>query len=75
MNKITLTVISILIFFSTNSISAERDCTNPKGFHQKLMCKKSDTNSVSSEKIKFFKTPEFLKKINKWSEENKTILK
>ncbi|MDA9084698.1 hypothetical protein N9J95_00685 [Candidatus Pelagibacter sp.] len=80
MNKIFVIVISALILFTTNLISAERDCTNPKGFHEKLMCKNFDSDSVdadsgSTKKKKFFKTPEILKKLNKWSEENKTIIK
>ena len=68
-----------LLLFSTNSISAERDCTNPASFHEKLMCKdfnsESTNNDTGSVKKKIFKTPDFLKKLNKWSEENKTIIK
>ena len=48
-----------LLLFSTNSISAERDCTNPASFHEKLMCKdfnsESTNNDTGSVKKKFLK--------------------
>ena len=34
------------------AISAERDCSNPKGFHNKLMCKKLGTASTNDDSEK-----------------------
>ena len=34
--------ISVIVFFTitfNNPVKAERDCSNPKGFHEKMMCK------------------------------------
>jgi hypothetical protein len=39
MNKILVIIISSVFFISTIAVSEERDCSDPKGFHQKLMCK------------------------------------
>jgi len=40
MNKIICTSIIVLFSLISISVAAERDCSDPKGFHQKLMCKK-----------------------------------
>ena len=46
---ILLTVISL--FTTSPYISAEaRDCSNPKGFHEKLMCKKFKLNMPTFKK-------------------------
>jgi len=39
MKKLALMILIFGISLSGVSISAEPDCTDPKGFHQKLMCK------------------------------------
>jgi len=51
-------ILTITLFTSifNNSAIAETDCSNPKGFHQKMMCKykgqSSDSNTVDSNKPK-----------------------
>jgi|TARA_B110000438_G_C15819888_1_gene653882 hypothetical protein len=40
MIKIVRTSLIVLFSLTSISVAAERDCSNPKGFHQKLMCKK-----------------------------------
>jgi len=40
MIKIITTSLIVLFSLTNISIAAERDCSNPQGFHQKLMCKK-----------------------------------
>ena len=49
MKKIILLVTSSIFLVATISISAERDCSNPKGFHQKLMCKELMENNSNGE--------------------------
>ena len=53
-------IIVTMMFFSLGSISisAERDCSNPKGFHNKLMCNKighktTDNSDSEGSKKKF----------------------
>ena len=52
-----LLILVIMSFFASSSytVAKERDCSNPKKFHQKLMCKKlmsfgnSETSTTTSE--------------------------
>ena len=43
--KLILVIATISVFTSVPySVSEARDCSNPKGFHEKLMCKKFLSN-------------------------------
>ena len=75
MKKIILIVTSSLFLMSNISISAETDCSNPKGFHQKLVCKnfKSNPDNENAGKKKgFFKNP--FKKLNDVNTKTKKTL-
>jgi hypothetical protein len=75
LKKMIMLVTIITFSLGSIAISAERDCSNPKGFHNKLMCKQFNTASTDddSEKkeggglLKFF--PKSLKEFN----EKKTL--
>tara|TARA_B110001454_G_C12395154_1_gene298484 strand:- start:61 stop:306 length:246 start_codon:yes stop_codon:yes gene_type:complete len=49
MKKITLKIIIVLFsLLNFNIAYAETDCSNPKGFHQKLVCKAKGFDMKSS---------------------------
>ena len=53
--KIILLLAIVSVFTSTPYNAAEaRDCSNPKGFHQKLMCKfaADSDDSVTTKEVK-----------------------
>tara|TARA_B110000003_G_C16521757_1_gene485318 strand:- start:211 stop:480 length:270 start_codon:yes stop_codon:yes gene_type:complete len=50
MNKIIVTAL-ILMFSFTNISFAATDCENPKGFHQKMVCKKLFKNKLKMPKL------------------------
>ena len=48
--KIILLLTTISLFTSVPYVVAEaRDCSNPKGFHEKMMCKLSGSSSTAAE--------------------------
>ncbi len=48
--KIIILLASISIFTSVPyNVAESRDCSNPKGFHEKMMCKLLPGDSVSSD--------------------------
>ena len=63
-----------MIFFSLGSISisAERDCSNPKGFHNKLMCKKLMQKTIDTDNTEDETKNGFLKIIPKFLREAPT---
>ena len=49
--KITILLVTIPLLSSISFSSADaRDCSNPKGFHAKMMCTLSGSSSTSGEK-------------------------
>ena len=48
--KMIMFVVSISLFTYTNAEA--RDCSNPKGFHEKLMCKLSGMRDTGEKKLK-----------------------
>ena len=48
--KMIMFVVSISLFTYTNAEA--RDCSNPKGFHAKLMCKLSGVDNAGEKKSK-----------------------
>ena len=48
--KMIMFVVSISLFTYTNAEA--RDCSNPKGFHEKLMCKLSGVGNADEKKSK-----------------------
>ena len=46
-----LVTIMIMTSVSYNSANAERDCSNPKGFHQKMACKIQGASSSSESSL------------------------
>ena len=48
--KMIMFVVSISLFTYTNAEA--RDCSNPKGFHEKLMCKLSGVGNAGEKKSK-----------------------
>ena len=76
MKKIITLIIIGFFSYTAMAISAERDCTNPKKMSEKLLCKVSNIkNKKDGSKEPLFKTPKILQKLNKWSAENKTLIK
>ena len=77
MKKLYILTITTILALTSNSISAERDCANPKGFHDKLMCKqlinfgKQEVGNTENKKSGIFKKiGDWQKKMNK----NKTLV-
>ena len=71
MNHIKIILLSTIISFTLTSYNSAyaRDCTNPKGFHQKMVCKmQGDTvktnNEVKQEGAFSSKLKKFLGKKN-----------
>ena len=76
MKKIITLIILGFFSYTSIAISAEPDCSNPKKISEKLLCKVSSMKkSKDGSKKPFFKTPKILQKLNKWSAENKTLIK
>ena len=48
--RIITLLITIPLLSSITYSSAMADCSNPKGFHEKMMCKLSSSSSTSGEK-------------------------
>ena len=76
LNKIFfLVTIMIMTSVSYNSANAERDCSNPKGFHQKMACKiqgasSSSESSLDEPKKERGAIGNFFKKIKNFGGEN-----
>ena len=78
-NKIIIIILALFSYTGV-AISAERDCTNPKKMSEKLLCKVSNINvkggnNDGQKREPLFKTPKIIQKLNKWSAENKTLIK
>ncbi len=68
-------LISVIVFFTitfNNPVKAERDCSNPKGFHEKMMCKYQNKGegTTSTESSKPKKGWGWLKKIREFGGKN-----
>ena len=76
--KMIMFVVSISLLTYANAEA--RDCSNPKGFHEKMMCKMSGQgNMISSEttktkKVKKAKKERKKSKFDEFNENNKTLV-
>ena len=79
--KIIILLISISFLTTVPTSAKARDCSDPKGFHEKMMCKISagKDNVVSSEttktkKVKKAKKERKKSKFDEFNENNKTLV-
>ena len=74
--KIILLFTIISFFSSLASKAAARDCSNPKGFHEKLMCSmsgSSDKSTFKTKEIKKTKKSSILQKFVGWNKTNNSL--
>ena len=74
--KIILLLTIISFFSSLASKATARDCSNPKGFHEKLMCSmsgNSDKSTSETKEVKKTKKWSILQKFDDWNKANDSL--
>ena len=78
MKILKIILLLTIVSFSSALIAkaAERDCSNPKGFHEKLMCAMSGSSDESTSKtkeVKKTKKSSILQKFDEWNKSNDSL--